>query len=923
LFDEWRDLPTIGSYGRMLDPTQTTGREKSGRVRVLIWQGVIDLITPHEPLRYPDGREDPFNWLRPLLGYGPEAMYVAYNRFYPAELATIEARNASPDRSHNETFDALVITGLAGLLAWQALYLSVVHFAFRYLGIVGARRDSWMLIGLWVGGAALAAVLAVTLAGPIYLGVAVPTGVVLGVVAYLIYYALFGKRGQKSPRYNPFAADRLLMNALVAAILAHYVEIHFGITISATRLYFFAYAALMFALGYRLRQAADAPEQPAVESAEAIAAAAPPAATTTRAAKRKRKAAVAPAPVVPIGWSRLLAPGLLMTLLLAVLGFGFITYALPPGRIIAGPEDLSTAEIFRQALLQNARRDFVEWPFIMAMLVLSWLLGWIIYLAEMAKHGELPLPAPSPDKAPGGRQQIAAGVLGLVALAGVAARFLFPTSGATGALGQSLALVGAVGCGLVAGLLLLNRPSARLVGGLAGATLVILAVPVLMAGGLPAALVMIVGGAAVFGLLWEARWRVSLLPLAGVVLGSLVGGFLYLYAQTALYRSVLFYSGDPTGRTTAELRALEAAQSGALLLAFYIFLFLILLLLGLALRRPGPAAERRPAALAVGGFAAALLAVFFLIGQTNVRVVQADMLYKRARPFDEQATGATQADPAARREVWDAAIAIYDAAVQRVPDEDFYYLFLGRALLERAGLTEDLDEKAALLTEAERLLLRAQELNPLNTDHTANLARLNSRWYGAISDEAERAERLELAQRYYEAALTLSPQNSIVRNEYARLTLEVAGDCDKALALYDESVAIDPHYAQTQLARADAYVTCGTPLPEAERNERYRTAAAALESALTRLSGNVRAWIQLAEIYRQLGEYDQAAVAIEGARQANESGAFPTSEIDFLAAQIAGGQGDTATARELATRALETAIPQTEPLIEAFLDSLE
>ena len=81
VLDEWRELPTIGSYGRMLDPSNTTGREKSGRVRVLIWEGVVDLISPHEPLTYPDGRADLFNWLRPLLGYGPETMYVAYNRF--------------------------------------------------------------------------------------------------------------------------------------------------------------------------------------------------------------------------------------------------------------------------------------------------------------------------------------------------------------------------------------------------------------------------------------------------------------------------------------------------------------------------------------------------------------------------------------------------------------------------------------------------------------------------------------------------------------------------------------------------------------------------------------------------------------------------------------------------------------------------
>jgi hypothetical protein len=146
---DWKELPTIGSYGRMLDPSQTTGREKSNRVRVLIWEGVVDLISPHDPLRYPDGSTDTFNFLRPLIGYGPESMYVAYNKFYPAELATVEARNASPDRSHNETFDALVITGLAGFLAWQALYVSVFYYGFKYLGVVGSKRDRNVLIGAW------------------------------------------------------------------------------------------------------------------------------------------------------------------------------------------------------------------------------------------------------------------------------------------------------------------------------------------------------------------------------------------------------------------------------------------------------------------------------------------------------------------------------------------------------------------------------------------------------------------------------------------------------------------------------------------------------------------------------------------------------------------------------------------------------
>jgi len=91
-----RVRPEFARLGQLLDADSRTGR-----VRTLIWQGAAELVSPHEPLEYPDGRQDPFNILRPLIGYGPEGMYVAYNRFYPPELTQVEKRNASPDRSHN------------------------------------------------------------------------------------------------------------------------------------------------------------------------------------------------------------------------------------------------------------------------------------------------------------------------------------------------------------------------------------------------------------------------------------------------------------------------------------------------------------------------------------------------------------------------------------------------------------------------------------------------------------------------------------------------------------------------------------------------------------------------------------------------------------------------------------------------------
>jgi tetratricopeptide (TPR) repeat protein len=104
-----------------------------------------------------------------------------------------------------------------------------------------------------------------------------------------------------------------------------------------------------------------------------------------------------------------------------------------------------------------------------------------------------------------------------------------------------------------------------------------------------------------------------------------------------------------------------------------------------------------------------------------------------------------------------------------------------------------------LLSAAEKRLLTAQELNPLNTDHTANLARLNTRWAAAGSDDGTLDLKMQLAEQYYQDALVLSPQNSIIRNEYARFAFELNRDCDQTIALYNESLAIDPFFAETIL----------------------------------------------------------------------------------------------------------------------------
>ena len=121
----FRDLPYIGKLGAIWETEGGTGK-----VRLLIWQGAVELMTrPPSVGLVPD----PLNTIRPLIGYGPEAMYVAFNKVYPPDLAHYEARNASPDRSHQASLDLLVNTGVIGFAAFFFLLFCVFKTAWGTL----------------------------------------------------------------------------------------------------------------------------------------------------------------------------------------------------------------------------------------------------------------------------------------------------------------------------------------------------------------------------------------------------------------------------------------------------------------------------------------------------------------------------------------------------------------------------------------------------------------------------------------------------------------------------------------------------------------------------------------------------------------------------------------------------------------------
>ncbi len=126
-------LPVLGrGIERLSTLTQTD--VGTGKVRTLIWQGATALIL-----------SDP---VRAIIGWGPEAMYVAYSPFYPPELAHWELRNATPDRSHNVEFDQLVTVGALGLFAYYFLVGAFFFYSIRLIRRAGGTRDQLLAITL-------------------------------------------------------------------------------------------------------------------------------------------------------------------------------------------------------------------------------------------------------------------------------------------------------------------------------------------------------------------------------------------------------------------------------------------------------------------------------------------------------------------------------------------------------------------------------------------------------------------------------------------------------------------------------------------------------------------------------------------------------------------------------------------------------
>lgn len=712
-----KDSSLVGRFGQLLNADSN-----SALVRKYIWEGVVKLVSIHPPLYYPDGSTDRFNFLRPLVGYGPESMYVAYNEFYIPALGTVERRNASPDRSHNETWDSVVTTGALGLLVYLALYTSVFYFGLKWLGLLGNRRRRILFFGLYTAGGMVGLFGLSLWRGIEYAGVGLPFGLFLGLMVFVAYTALFPET--QEPKSSGETARFITMMVLVAAVGGHFLEINFGIAIAVTNLYFWIDVALLLLLGYVLPRYNAYQESADLQYAQNGRASGNNRSRDSRKKRAQRRAGSRGASEQSTWLNEALFGAFVLAVLLVTLGFDYITN---------NQGGQTTSAILSSSLTSLRRTGGVVTSYgILLLLITSWLGAGALLASE----------------------------------------------------GDSASSID--------------------------------------------------------------TWAKALSVILGV---SILVGLIFMFSHAG-------YLASLAGRTAANLNDVIAqiqAYEG-ILTRFYVVVFLLVFIGAAFLPGPNAGAAADVAMgtwLPVGVGTIVLLMVFYLTSYTNLRVIQADIAFKLADSFTQN-------------NQWPVAIAIYNRANELAPAEDYYYLFLGRAYLEEARSLSDANQRDQIIRQAEADLKKAQALNPLNTDHTANLARLYSLWASLTTDATLKQQRAQISSDYFQKAVALSPQNTRLWDEWAVLYLNILKQPEQALQRLNHSLQIDPSYDWTYALKADYYVQSLNNVSDPQKKQEILVKAADLYEKAIPLVKYYEAqnlysyYLSLGSVSAQLNRIDQA-----------------------------------------------------------------
>ncbi len=237
--------PIISNLSGKLPGTDYRGG--TVEVRRVIWRGIVDHFKDNEPLVGYNDYKDALNPIRRFIGYGPESFSPIGLHHDRRELTELEGQETIPDRAHNESLDALATTGLLGAAANLLIYFALAFYAFSWLDFIGSGKDRKAFILISVSSIVLCIGFPCILGVPYLVGLGAAASLIVAVFGYCVYSGFRGSVHGGGPA-NPYGSTILL---LLTALIAHFVEIHLGISTTVSRPYFYLFAAAMVLLGTR------------------------------------------------------------------------------------------------------------------------------------------------------------------------------------------------------------------------------------------------------------------------------------------------------------------------------------------------------------------------------------------------------------------------------------------------------------------------------------------------------------------------------------------------------------------------------------------------------------------------------------------------------------------------------------------------
>jgi len=250
IFAPGNPLTTTGSLtsqalGRLAQPLEGD----TSRTRVLIWEGVSKIVFSHAPLVFPDKTQDQWNAIRPLIGYGPETLSLVFSGNYTPEMYAIEKRYVKYDRAHNEFWNTAAFLGGLGVLAEYGLFLAIFYFGLTWLGLLVSRFEQRLYWGLSLVGGVIGAVVCILLGGTAFLGLGIPLGLLAGLVG-ILFLRIFRDLPKSSAGLKEWQSITLI--CIFSALVSHYVEILFGISMVVSNQLMWSYLAIMLVIGRSL-----------------------------------------------------------------------------------------------------------------------------------------------------------------------------------------------------------------------------------------------------------------------------------------------------------------------------------------------------------------------------------------------------------------------------------------------------------------------------------------------------------------------------------------------------------------------------------------------------------------------------------------------------------------------------------------------